>query len=69
MIELWHPIRAEIAPGDALRLVAGCDKRMATCREKFNNLISFQGFPDIPGDDWSLTDPAKSGDLSGGSRR
>jgi len=42
---------------------------MATCREKFNNLINFQGFPDIPGDDWSLTDPAKSGDLSGGSRR
>lgn len=69
VIELWHPIRAEIAPGDALRLAAGCDKRMATCREKFNNLINFQGFPDIPGDDWSLTDPAKSGDLSGGSRR
>lgn len=69
VIELWHPIRAEIVTGDMLTLRAGCDKRMATCRETFNNLINFQGFPDIPGDDWSLTDPSKSGDLSGGSRR
>ena len=68
-IDLWHPFRTEIAPGDTLRLEAGCDKRMATCSQKFDNLLNFHGFPDIPGDDWTITDPTKSGDLSGGSRR
>lgn len=69
VVELWHPLRAALAAGEALRLEAGCDKRMATCRFKFQNLLNFQGFPDIPGDDWSISDPSKSGNLSGGSRR
>ena len=69
VIELWHPLRAEIAAGDRLWLIAGCDKRMDTCRLKFQNLLNFQGFPDIPGDDWSITDPARAGTRTGGSRR
>ena len=69
VIELWHPLGAEVAPGDALRIEAGCDKRRETCRLKFDNLVNFQGFPDIPGDDWVITDPAKSPRLDGGSRR
>ena len=69
VIELWHPIRDTLDASDRVMLRAGCDKRSATCRAKFNNLLNFQGFPDIPGDDWTLTDPAKAGDLSGGSRR
>jgi len=69
IIELWHPLGARVAPGDALRITAGCDKRMQTCRFKFDNLLNFQGFPDIPGDDWVITDPSKSPRLDGGSRR
>ncbi len=69
VIELWQPLRAELLSGDRLRLEAGCDKRMETCKFKFDNLLNFQGFPDIPGDDWTITDPTKAGDLSGGSRR
>lgn len=69
VIELWHPLRAEIAPGDMLRLEAGCDKRFVTCLLKFDNVVNHQGFPDIPGDDWTITDPARSGALDGGSRR
>jgi uncharacterized phage protein (TIGR02218 family) len=68
-IELWEPLRAPLAPGDSLRLQAGCDKRFATCRDKFANLVNFQGFPDLPGDDWRIIDPALSGSLRGGSRR
>ena len=68
-IELWEPLRAPVAPGDSIRLQAGCDKRFATCRDKFANLVNFQGFPDLPGDDWRITDPALSGQLRGGSRR
>ncbi|MDR9393569.1 MAG: DUF2163 domain-containing protein [Roseovarius sp.] len=69
VIELWHPLRAAVVPGDLLRLEAGCDKRFETCRLKFNNAINHQGFPDIPGDDWIITDPGKTGALDGGSRR
>jgi len=69
VIELWHPLRAPVAPGDLLHLTAGCDRRSETCREKFNNYLNYQGFPDIPGDDWSITDPARAGRLDGGSRR
>ena len=69
VIELWHPLGAEVAAGDLLRIEAGCDKRMPTCQFKFNNLLNFQGFPDIPGDDWTISDPTRSPRLDGGSRR
>ncbi|QFT64045.1 DUF2163 domain-containing protein [Roseivivax sp. THAF30] len=68
-ISLWEPLRAEIAPGDALRVTAGCDKRMETCKGKFDNLLNYQGFLDIPGDDWLIVHPANASDTSGGSRR
>ena len=68
-IVLWEPIRAAVQPGDMLRLEAGCDKRMETCRLKFNNLLNFQGFPDIPGEDWVMAVPRQSGVNTGGSRR
>ncbi|GAW36198.1 hypothetical protein RA2_03268 [Roseovarius sp. A-2] len=69
VIELWQPLGAQVVAGDALRIEAGCDKRMQTCQFKFDNLLNFQGFPDIPGDDWTITDPTKSPALDGGSRR
>lgn len=69
IVELWHPLRAGVAEGDEIRIEAGCDKRFPTCRHKFDNLRNFRGFPDIPGDDWSITDPTRAGSLTGGSRR
>ena len=67
-IGLWHPIRALVADGDRVRLMTGCDKRVQTCREKFSNLINFQGFPEIPGDDWLVSVPRSDQQNSGGSR-
>jgi uncharacterized phage protein (TIGR02218 family) len=64
---LWAPLSG-LAVGDRVRLTAGCDKRMETCRLKFANLVNFQGFPDIPGDDWTLAVPV-SATATGGSRR
>ncbi len=69
VIELWQPLRGGIAPGDSVRLEAGCDKRLETCRLKFNNLVNFQGFPDIPGEDWVMSVPKQSGTNTGGSLR
>ncbi|MGH7028006.1 baseplate hub protein [Brevundimonas sp.] len=47
----------------------GCDKRWATCAGMFGNGVNFQGFPDIPGDDFLMARPAGSGRNDGGSRR
>lgn len=68
-IELWEAIRGRIEPEDQVRLTVGCDKRFETCRLKFNNLLNFQGFPDLPSDDWMMTYPTSSGANSGGSLR
>jgi uncharacterized phage protein (TIGR02218 family) len=58
-----------LAVGDRVRLTAGCDKRMETCRLKFNNFLNFQGFPDLPGEDWVMAVPKKGNANTGGSRR
>jgi uncharacterized phage protein (TIGR02218 family) len=69
-VELWEELRAEIAAGDTVRLEAGCDKRLETCRLKFANILNFQGFPDIPGDDWVMAYPRRgSAPTGGGSLR
>lgn len=65
-LELWDSIRAPIAPGDRIRLEAGCDKRPDTCRLKFNNFLNFRGFPHIPGEDWLMAHPATAGTNDGG---
>lgn len=64
---LWQAIAMPLAIGDTLRLIAGCDKRAETCRVKFANLLNFQGFPHIPGDDWLMSVPRSGNDNSGGS--
>ncbi len=70
LVEIWEELRADIQPGDLLRLDPGCDKRMETCRLKFANIVNFQGFPDIPGDDWLTAYPARdAGTNNGGSLR
>lgn len=68
-ITLWDPIRAAVGVADMLTLTAGCDKAAQTCRVKFANLLNFQGFPDIPGDDWLVAVPRSDGNLTGQSRR
>lgn len=64
-VELWQGLGASVAPGDRVRLVAGCDKQAATCKAKFGNFLNFRGFPDIPGEDRLLSVPARAGSVSG----
>lgn len=66
-VELWQALGPEIAPGDVIRLEAGCDKRADTCRLKFINFMNFRGFPDIPGEDWLTSYPVSSQANTGGS--
>jgi len=67
VLTLWRPEPASIAVGDDVRLIAGCDKRSETCRVKFDNLVNFQGFPDMPGEDWLMSVPRSEDDETGGS--
>jgi uncharacterized phage protein (TIGR02218 family) len=54
---------------DAFAIRAGCDKRFATCLSKFANIANFQGFLDIPGDDFLAVNAATSPRNDGSSRR
>ena len=58
-----------IAAGDTFIVTAGCDKRFATCRDRFNNTVNFRGFPHIPGNDFiiSVPTPGEPGN-DGGSK-
>lgn len=48
---------------------AACDKRWRTCVDTFGNAPNFQGFPDIPGDDFLTAAPVEGGRNDGRSRR
>jgi len=68
-IELWQDLGIAPAAGDMVRIEAGCDKRVNTCRLKFDNLMNFQGFPDIPGEDFLMKYPGDGTIRDGGSLR
>jgi len=51
-IELWESARGPLVPGQEFSVQAGCDKTLATCREKFSNSVNFRGFPQMPGNDF-----------------
>lgn len=67
VIDLWHGTGATLAPGDTVRLQAGCDRRATTCQAKFANFMNFRGFPHIPGEDWLGSYPAGTRLNDGGS--
>ena len=66
-LELWEEVRAEVSPGDLIRVEAGCDRRAETCRAKFGNFLNFRGFPHIPGEDWQMAFPTRQPINDGGS--
>jgi hypothetical protein len=51
VIVLQQPLPFGVAAGDTYSIRAGCDKTRETCRDKFNNVVNFRGFPDLPGMD------------------
>jgi uncharacterized phage protein (TIGR02218 family) len=55
VLVLWQPLVRAMALGDSIAATAGCDKRFATCRDRFGNAANFRGFPHIPAPDFVLT--------------
>ncbi|MFP4615562.1 MAG: DUF2163 domain-containing protein [Thiohalorhabdus sp.] len=46
---LFEPMPYPIATGDTYEATPGCDKRLETCRDQYDNVINFRGEPYIPG--------------------
>lgn len=46
---LYLPLPVLPVAGNSMRVTAGCDKSLATCRDVFANVINFQGEPHVPG--------------------
>ena len=67
VVDLWHGTGAVLAAGDSIRLIAGCDRRAATCQTKFANFLNFRGFPHVPGEDWLTSYPVSGTVNDGGS--
>ena len=60
-IELWHEPSRAVVVGDVVEVTAGCDKQLATCRERFGNAVNFRGFPHMPGNDFVTSYVRRSG--------
>jgi len=48
-ITLYLPCPYPLLAGDLVTVYPGCDKRFATCRNRYSNQINFRGFPHVPG--------------------
>ncbi|MBL8579011.1 MAG: DUF2163 domain-containing protein [Mesorhizobium sp.] len=57
---------AQVAEGNTFTIVAGCDKRFATCKSKFANALNFRGFPHLPGNDAAYGYVVDGGRFDGG---
>lgn len=47
-LSLLLPFPLPVAVGDRLKLVAGCDRELPTCKNRFGNVANFRGEPWIP---------------------
>lgn len=50
-ITLFLPMPYTVEVGDTYTIVAGCDKSLESCKDKFDNVVNFGGFPHLPGID------------------
>lgn len=54
LLELQRELRYDVQIGDTFEVVAGCDRRFETCRDKFSNVVNYQGEPHIRGTDYMV---------------
>ena len=66
-ITLWSIDSPALQIGQSMRLTTGCNRSSDCCRDKFTNILNFQGFPDIPGEDWLVSIPRSNNANTGGS--
>ena len=67
-VRFWERLPGPCVTGDSPVLRAGCDKRLATGRDRFGNHLRCRGFPHMPGVDALLMHvDGSSADMDGGS--
>jgi len=67
-LDLWRSPDVTIEPTTPVTVIAGCKQDVNTCREKFDNVLNFQGFNLIPGNDRLTAYPVRGqDDYDGGS--
>jgi uncharacterized phage protein (TIGR02218 family) len=66
---LWQAMPQPIQTGDEFIVTAGCDKRFATCHDRFDNAVNFRGFPHIPGNDFVVSYPVQGAPGNDGKSR
>ena len=66
-LTLFLPMPRPISAADAFTVTAGCDKQLATCRDRFSNAVNFGGFPQMPGNDFALSYASKDDNNDGSS--
>lgn len=65
-IQLFLPMPFNIAPGDQLDVIYGCDKTFTTCRKDYENAMRFGGEPFLAGSDLLITYPKLVADADDG---
>jgi uncharacterized phage protein (TIGR02218 family) len=68
-LTLWQAMPQPIVAGDEFTVTAGCDKRFATCHDRFDNVVNFRGFPHIPGNDFVISYPVQGAPGNDGKSR
>ncbi|MDE1901009.1 MAG: phage BR0599 family protein [Alphaproteobacteria bacterium] len=53
-LTLMRPLDYLPTAGDSFVVYKGCDKTMATCQSRFNNLAHFRGYPFVPPPEMAL---------------
>lgn len=56
-VELQEAMFGVISSGDTFEITAGCDKRVETCRDKFNNVVNIRAVPYVRSSDAWLRSP------------
>lgn len=60
-LTLFLPMPFDIAAGDQLTIVPGCDHSLATCRDRFANVLNFRAEPHCPVTDDLIKGPVRDG--------
>ncbi|MEM7295338.1 MAG: DUF2163 domain-containing protein [Pseudomonadota bacterium] len=66
-IELWQSLVRTVAPGDQVRLIAGCNGITSPDCPACGSVLNSRSFPFIPGDDWLVSVPVRGDANDGGS--
>jgi len=59
-VELFLGMPYAIEAGDELTIYPGCDKTVAMCRDRYDNILNFRGEPYVPGLDAITQGPESS---------